>query len=848
MRALLFTLLFSLLGGALFAQIQVIEDFNTPLSPDDSTYFQYITSDNADPEVSHLELSWVTDPVHEGSHAMKMDYAVQNSESYGGFYKIERWYPDTTKYWDLTNFDSLYIWFYNSIAQDSIGAVEFRLQMFDASNSADGPATRNANNTELYYSFHTILDMVPGWNRISMVLDRTDSYDGTGFTYTGWSGQQGNGKFDKNRIVGFGMEFSIGGAGEGDVTTGQIIFDDFMLHSLAEKPVAFFNGKSVPGNVTLTTGGWGSASYEITDEETYDPETTSIKLNTGTDAWNGLVFALDETVDLQYRWSIDSVKFNIKAPADMGALRLVMLDDNMGDGDLMYEASYDILPENMGYDGSWKEVAVPLSAFNRFAGGWDGSATQPGEMDSSRVIEFRIVKTDDGKSHNKVVYFDNIWTGNPTFDNVPPEAPQSVTAAAGTYVNTIVWLDVVGEENETYDVYYSTSPITEITEELEVLALGIEEGTQTVDHVLRAPATDQTVDYYYAIVCVDAAGNLSTPGQTASSVSNTAKGVTVINWGAPSGFAADGSISEWSGVTPFRMYPSDGSGSVVTNTEVDNDADLSADIYLAFDNDYIYFAFDIEDNVFQVDSTMTSYLVDSPDLFIGLYNWHGVTHTAYQSGDEPDYHFRMNSNKVIIDNLSSATIMYIGENYSFTEKFPSGYVAEGKISFDALSALSGDVRFIPSEGQRIPIDFSINDNDTPNTDEREGIMSYSPFNEDESYQDVSRWLYTWVGPEWVSGVEEDRNVLEVNEYYLSQNYPNPFNPSTNIKYSIKEAGMVSMKIFNVLGQEVATLINQYQNKGSYVASFDASQLASGVYIYQIKSGNFVASKKMMLIK
>jgi photosystem II stability/assembly factor-like uncharacterized protein len=88
----------------------------------------------------------------------------------------------------------------------------------------------------------------------------------------------------------------------------------------------------------------------------------------------------------------------------------------------------------------------------------------------------------------------------------------------------------------------------------------------------------------------------------------------------------------------------------------------------------------------------------------------------------------------------------------------------------------------------------------------------------------------------------------VKSFELTQNYPNPFNPSTTIKYSVPTEGKVSLKVYNLLGEEVATLINQNQSAGTYSVSFDASSLSSGIYFYQLSSGNNVSVKKMMLVK
>ena len=86
------------------------------------------------------------------------------------------------------------------------------------------------------------------------------------------------------------------------------------------------------------------------------------------------------------------------------------------------------------------------------------------------------------------------------------------------------------------------------------------------------------------------------------------------------------------------------------------------------------------------------------------------------------------------------------------------------------------------------------------------------------------------------------------EFSLSQNYPNPFNPSTSIKYSVPSNEYVSLKIYDVLGKEVATLVNQEMNAGIYEVQFDASQFTSGVYIYRLITEELSISKKMILIK
>lgn len=91
-------------------------------------------------------------------------------------------------------------------------------------------------------------------------------------------------------------------------------------------------------------------------------------------------------------------------------------------------------------------------------------------------------------------------------------------------------------------------------------------------------------------------------------------------------------------------------------------------------------------------------------------------------------------------------------------------------------------------------------------------------------------------------------VSELDQFSLSQNYPNPFNPTTVIHYEIAADALVTLKIYDELGREVKTLVNQYQNKGKYDINFIAAKLSSGNYFYQLKAGNFISTKKMLLMK
>lgn len=115
------------------------------------------------------------------------------------------------------------------------------------------------------------------------------------------------------------------------------------------------------------------------------------------------------------------------------------------------------------------------------------------------------------------------------------------------------------------------------------------------------------------------------------------------------------------------------------------------------------------------------------------------------------------------------------------------------------------------------------------------------------------WKLIHAGIEWIleptSAVEGDNNSIKPEEYSLMQNYPNPFNALTSIKFNLKEEGNVTIKIYDLLGNEVATLLDdKYITEGLHSVDFDAHDLVSGVYFYRLDSEKFSAVKKMLFVK
>ncbi|MBT8391626.1 MAG: T9SS type A sorting domain-containing protein [Ignavibacteriaceae bacterium] len=132
-----------------------------------------------------------------------------------------------------------------------------------------------------------------------------------------------------------------------------------------------------------------------------------------------------------------------------------------------------------------------------------------------------------------------------------------------------------------------------------------------------------------------------------------------------------------------------------------------------------------------------------------------------------------------------------------------------------------------------------------------GKVVFTAFGFETIANDDTRSLFAEKIIEWLSSptnVEEDPYSTFPVQFDLLQNYPNPFNPVTSIKFSVPETSPVTIKVFDVLGNEVAILVDEVKTAGSYKVFYDGSETSSGIYFYQMKAGNFISVKKMSVLK
>ncbi len=143
------------------------------------------------------------------------------------------------------------------------------------------------------------------------------------------------------------------------------------------------------------------------------------------------------------------------------------------------------------------------------------------------------------------------------------------------------------------------------------------------------------------------------------------------------------------------------------------------------------------------------------------------------------------------------------------------------------------------------VDIKYTTSDTPDIAVIEFTIDSSLI--DNQLHKGSMWIVDFLRFDTLSAIINDLEEW-TKTFYLFQNYPNPFNPSTRIKYEIPERRFVTLKVYDVLGIEIASLIKKEKVGGSYEVDFNGSELPSGIYFYQLKVGSFIETKKMILMK
>ncbi len=213
------------------------------------------------------------------------------------------------------------------------------------------------------------------------------------------------------------------------------------------------------------------------------------------------------------------------------------------------------------------------------------------------------------------------------------------------------------------------------------------------------------------------------------------------------------------------------------------------------------------------------------------------------------------TNSPLSAGISKGTEISITSNTTSQDKTAQNTYAtpDPKVKVIPIAASSNDstklVAFGVEKGTAVFNSAGVNDGTVKTTARYAAVgiheLAY-PFITNDGWKLIKAAI-NWVTDTGTStGVEEKSSLPE--NFQLLQNYPNPFNPTTTIKYDLPESGYYSLKVYNSLGQEVALLIDGNKSAGEYSVNFDASNLASGIYIYRLSGSNVNLTRKMLLLK
>jgi len=820
-------------------QVVVISNF------EDATPGTVYTS-SVEGGLSSITLKQNTTDKVEGTSSLEVKSIIGAYHEWGSYSNVG--YNNTaatTQDWTIS--DSLSIWIKVKM-QPHIPANMLMRITLDDKPTASSP-------TEAYiYENLVIIDSTRGWVNLRVPLKErvqpgTTIPDSTGFILapTSWGGfTYNNRKLDRDKIFDWSINIVTSGYTAGvNIPADSVIvlFDNFTRFGARAVPITFFNGLvfTAPTIPATSPWAWGAgAGVSIEKGAGTVAKSNAVKFIESSEwgGWGG--WGVDMTSsNMMGSWLKDSLQMKIKAAAGGDDTLRAQFESASGKRAIKFKATRDNV---------WHTYKFALRdmLFN------DGSPN----FDTSAVIKFGVMENGHNTTGGQIDYFTDVWTGNPVLDVIPPDSATGLSIAPSTFANVFSWNAVTSKPNVVYNSYVAdhawTNPSDTTVEDIPPY----NSPALTITHLLRAPNTNQNLTYYYGVQAQDGSGNLSGTSLKGP-ITTMAKGVPTIAKAPPTNFAADGNISEWiaAGIKPFLISKDSGTAHVNENGVIANDADCSAKAYVAMDANNLYVAFDVTDDVVSVDTTALDYEQDAPDLFIGLYDWRGKFHSGLSSGTKPDYHLRFSQNRIQFDGINK-TFTYAtagNPNYIWVQKIiGSGYIVEAKIPFTAfVSARPADKLFAPKEGMRIPIDFEINDRDNKTAaDFRDGMLCYSPLNNDNSYSDMWHWSYTWIGNLMKPVVSVEQVSAVPMKYSLLQNYPNPFNPSTQINYSIEKAGQVSLKVYDMLGRVVSTVVNEHQTAGTYTVSLNmAGQgFSSGVYFYRLETGSFVSTRKLILLK
>lgn len=431
-------------------------------------------------------------------------------------------------------------------------------------------------------------------------------------------------------------------------------------------------------------------------------------------------------------------------------------------------------------------------------------------------------------------------------------APASV---AFNYI-LLQWIDNVSAGKETYNIYASNkAPITsKYATDVIMVASGIPHGQLAWGfRPFSSDGSQQT--YYLAMTCSQGGfeSEFSAQAKIGPIKIKTTKTVKVQYVPAfASKFVLDGRDGEFQPYTVNQVNPELGGA---TRPWFPGNADFDWRATFVIDDSYLYMSTVVNDDEPNMATGLPGWSSDM-EYFFGFYDAsqlqilprRGISNSTsdgnWRIGIAPNGELETggSNNGMTIPGVEAKTFLW---------PYKNGYTIEARFDVNKLGQLG---QFTVAPGALLPFRIDGSDNDPSKGDGTNRGNFAQAFGWGSITSDGVQMDYNWERPSTfgyleivgLTGVAQGKGLP--TSYALYDNYPNPFNPTTKIKYDLPKESQVSLRIFDILGREVASLVNEKQNAGSYEVNFNANKLASGVYIYRLSAGSYVQVKKMMLLK
>ena len=680
--------------------------------------------------------------------------------------------------------------------------------------------------------------------------------------------------YDPNQFGFFGVQLQAGPSDTVyDATfTGQILFDELTLLGDEPKAISDFEVEAL-GLDGWYSPDWGPGLVEDGLQRVADPTGESeAVLSVSMDAALGTRATLEkDNVSITAEDHVIGIKIWLPTGFPDGAYVQIVGQDNIYWAwnpqlywgvdlvkDQWNEIYYDVL----------SRYTIDNSNFDPYTNGIWGKL---------------LIDIDNNTTWTGSLYIDDIVYHGPA---PPPTAellspPMTATAGVSTvtdpftdailYHNVIEWTDLSADIGETYNLYYSESgKITDVTAPGVIqISEQIPRNVEVFNHrMYTVNGEEKTVYYAMTVTGVDEGQVVEKPVRDGISNSDAVTAKTSLLYEIPLvesfDFAADAYLDEFEDLaetfTRCMLRTERPAGTHGDEWDV-NSTDSNFKGYIVMDAENIYVGMEVVDD--DPTGAGQTWEGDGFDVFGGLYDVAAQTSlfkgTDATGAGQGGYRMGPPINQTDLLQIGGTPFAPDGLVYA-QEILPNeGYIVEFKIPFTAMNAQFGPAgsQFTPVSGMLLPLKIDINDNDPAVEDPGRSMQLHwgGPSN-------FSDWMRAeaWFAPVILTDTPlppitsvESPEVPVARTFSLSQNYPNPFNPGTTLNYQLPHTSDVTIVVYDLLGKEIRTLVNEKKPAGSYTAKWDGAndaghQVASGIYFCKMITSDFTKIQKMTLLK